>query len=129
MRSLELAGPWGFYDVFRLEHGLTQLPKAAVPEIAIDHGQILQIPLVVRNNGTAPQAITLAVTAPQTWTVQDYTASFSLAPGESSPVLVQVTTPAADTNTGQVKCRAESNHQTIGEVELHVKLRSGGLPQ
>jgi LmbE family N-acetylglucosaminyl deacetylase len=127
--SLELAGPWGFYDVFRREHGLTQLPKAAVPEIAIDHGQILQIPLVVRNNATAPQTITLAVTAPQTWVVKDYPSNFSLAPGESSPVLLQVATPAADTNTGQVKCSAESNHQAIGEVELHVKLRSGGLPQ
>ncbi len=25
--ALELAGPWGFYDVFRREHGLTQLAK------------------------------------------------------------------------------------------------------
>jgi len=126
--SLELAGPWGFYDVFRREHGLTQLPKAAVPEIAINHGQILQIPLLVRNNSAAPQTITLSVTAPQAWTVQDFTSTFSLAAGESSPVLVQVTTPDADTNA-DVKCRAESSHQTIGEVELHVKLRSGGLPQ
>jgi LmbE family N-acetylglucosaminyl deacetylase len=126
--SLELAGPWGFYEVFRREHGLTQLPKAAVPEIGITHGETLQIPLVVRNTSSAPQTITLAVTAPQTWTVQDFTSSFSLAAGESSPVLVQVATPAADTNA-EVKCRAESSHQTIGEVELHVKLRAGGLPQ
>jgi len=127
--SLELTGPWGFYDVFLREHGLTKLPKAAVPEIAINHGQTLQIPLAVRNTSSAAVAITLAVTAPPTWIVQDYTASFSLARGESSPVLVQVTTPAADTTTGNVKCRAESNGQTIGEVELHVKLRAGGLPQ
>ena len=126
---LELAGPWGFYDVFLREHGLTKLPKAAVPEIAINHGQTLQIPLVVRNTSTTAGTVTLAVTAPPAWAVQDYTSSFSLAPGESSPVLVQVTTPAADTNTGNVKCRAESNGQTIGEVELHVKLRTGGLPQ
>jgi LmbE family N-acetylglucosaminyl deacetylase len=127
--ALELAGPWGFYEVFRREHGLTHLPKAAVPEIAINHGQTLQIPLVVRNTSNVPQTITLAVTAPQTWTVQDFTSSFSLAAGESSPVLVQVATPVADTNTAEVKCRAESNHQTLGEVDLHVKLRAGGLPQ
>jgi LmbE family N-acetylglucosaminyl deacetylase len=129
LASLELAGPWGFYDVFRREHGLMQLPKAAVPEIAITQGQILQIPLILRNNGATPQAITLAVTAPQTWTVLDFTSNFSLAPGQSSPVLVQVVTPAGETSTGQVKCRAENNHQTIGEVELRAKLRSGGLPQ
>ena len=127
--ALELAGPWGFYDVFRREHNLTTLPKAAVPEIAITHGQTLQIPLTVRNTGSPARTITLAVTAPPTWTVQDFTASFSLAPGESSPVLVQVVTPATDTNAGEVKCRAESNHQTLGEVALHVKLRAGGLPQ
>jgi uncharacterized membrane protein len=127
--SLALAGPWGFYDVFRHEHGLTHLLKAAVPEIAINHGQILEIPLLIRNRSTTLQTITLAVTAPQTWAVQDFTSSLSLAAGESSPVLVQVATPATDTNTAEVKCRAESNHQTIGEVELHVKLRAGGLPQ
>lgn len=127
--TLELAGSWGFYDVFRREHGLTQAPKAAVPEIAINHGQTLQIPLVVRNTSNAPQTITLVVTAPPTWTIQEFTSSFSLAAGESSPVLVQVTTPIADMNTADVKCHAESNHQTIGEVELHVKLRAGGLPQ
>ena len=129
MRRSNSAGPWGFYDAFRREHDLTQLPKAAMPEIAITHGQTLQIPLVVRNTSSAPQAITLAVTAPPTWTVQDFTANFSLAAGESSPVLVQVVTPATDTNTGQIKCSAESNHQTLGEVEVHVKLRAGGLPQ
>jgi LmbE family N-acetylglucosaminyl deacetylase len=128
-QSLELAGPWGFYDVFRHEHGLTRLPKAAVPEIAITHGQNLQIPLMVRNTSNSAQTITLAVTAPQTWTVEDYTSSFSLAAGDSSPVLVEVATPATETNTGDVKCRVESDHQAIGEVELHVKLRSGGLPQ
>jgi LmbE family N-acetylglucosaminyl deacetylase len=127
--ALELAGPWGFYDVFRREHNLSHLPNAKAPEIAVNHGQTLQIPLVVRNTSTAPQTITLAVTAPQTWTVQDFTSSFSLAPGESSPVLVQVATPAADTNSAEIRCRAESNHQTLGEVELHVKLRAGGLPQ
>ncbi|MGH9497689.1 MAG: NEW3 domain-containing protein [Terriglobales bacterium] len=100
-----------------------------MPEIAINHGQALQIPLMVRNTASAAQTITLSVTAPQGWTVQDFTASFSLAAGESSPVLVQVMTPPTDTNTGQVKCQAERNHQTIGEVELHVKLRAGGLPQ
>ncbi len=129
LASLELAGPWGFYDVFRHEHGLTQLPKAAVPEIAITHGQTLQIPLLVRNTGNSPQTITLAITAPQSWTVQEFASSFSLAAGESSPVLVEVATPFSETSTGQVKCRAESNQHTIGEVELHVKLRSGGLPQ
>jgi len=107
--ALELAGPWGFYDVFRREHSLTHLPKAVVPEIAINHGQTLQIPLVVRNNSAAPQTITLAVTAPQSWTVQDFTSSFSLAAGESSPVLVQVATPPADTNAAEVKCRVESD--------------------
>jgi LmbE family N-acetylglucosaminyl deacetylase len=128
-RALELAGPWGFYDVFRREHNLTQLPKPAMPEIAIVHGTILQIPLMVRNTGNASQTITLTVTAPPSWTVQETTSSFSLASGESSPVLVQVATPATDTNAGQIKCQAESNHQTISEVELHVKLRAGGLPQ
>ena len=36
--SMDLAGPWGFYETFRRAHGLQHLPKAAVPEIAIATG-------------------------------------------------------------------------------------------
>jgi len=126
---LSLSGPWGFYDVFRREHGLTQLPVAPVPEIAINQGQMLQVPLVVRNIEDTSQTITLSVSAPEHWTVQEFTSTFSLLPRESSTILVQVATPASDSNTGEVKCLAEIEHQPVGEVNLHVKLRSGGLPQ
>src|SRR5579862_2071318 len=47
--SVELSGPWGFYETFRRVHGLQHLPKAAVPEIAIAMGATLQIPLLLNN--------------------------------------------------------------------------------
>jgi hypothetical protein len=57
--SIELAGPWGFYRTFLPAHGLPRLPQASVAEIAIAAGSPLQIPLLIRNDGTSPREVTL----------------------------------------------------------------------
>ena len=130
LHPFELAGPWGFYQVFHQQHGLTDLPHAAIPEIAITRGADLQVPLTLRNTSTSAQTFSLSVSAPKTWTVQEYTPIVSLQPGEVVPLLVTMNSPTTDEKTTQqITCRAESGGQTVGVVELHVKLRSGGLPQ
>ena len=88
--SLELAGPWGFYETFRRAHGLQHLPKAAVPEIAIAAGATLQIPLLLRNKTTASKEITLSVTAPEGWATPGGNGSYTLGAGDQLPVLVTV---------------------------------------
>jgi len=129
-QTLELAGPWGFYEVFRSEHNLGNLPKATVPEIAIAHGATLQVPLNLRNLTDSAVSMLFSVSVPAGWKVKDYTSKFSLSPGELQPVLVAIDTPTAEEKeTQEISCRVEKDGKILSEVKLHVRLRSGGLPQ
>jgi uncharacterized membrane protein len=129
-QTLELAGPWGFYEVFRSEHNLAQLPRAEVPEIAIARGATLQVPLNLNNLTDSAQSISLSVTVPDGWKVKDFDSKFSMKAGEVQPVLVAIDSPLTETKeTQEITCRAGKEGKAIGEVKLRVRLRSGGLPQ
>jgi LmbE family N-acetylglucosaminyl deacetylase len=128
--SIELAGPWGFYETFRRAHGLQQLPKAAVPEIAIASGATLQIPLLLRNHTNGSKEIALSPTVPEGWVNQTGIGSYSVPAGDDLPVLVTVdSSKNAGKAVEEIVCRAQADGQTIGSINLHVRLRSGGLPQ
>ena len=51
--SVELAGPWNFYAEFRRMHGLEHLPHPEPPEIALQAGTSLVIPLWLRTGRPA----------------------------------------------------------------------------
>jgi LmbE family N-acetylglucosaminyl deacetylase len=128
--SIELDGPWGFYREFRRAHGLENLPQASVPEIAINPGATLQIPLLLRNDGSISQEVALTVTAPDGWTKETGSKRYPLSPGALYPLQVSLTAPARETKaTEEIICRADASGQTIGIIRLRVRLRSGGLPQ
>jgi len=128
--SLELAGPWGFYKSFRPAHGLQHLPQAAVPEIAITAGATLQIPLLLRNNTTTAKEVALSLTAPQGWATPSGTGSYTLPAGEQLPVLVTLDSPkTADKALDEIICKAETDGQVIGTIKLHLRRRTGALPQ
>jgi LmbE family N-acetylglucosaminyl deacetylase len=128
--SVELAGPWGFYENFRRAHGLQHLPRAAVPEIAITSGATLQIPLLLRNHTATSKEITLSVTAPEGWATKSGIASYTLRPGDQLPVLVALDSPkTAEGKVDEIVCRSQADGQTVSTITLHVRRRSGGLPQ
>jgi LmbE family N-acetylglucosaminyl deacetylase len=128
--SVELAGPWGFYETFRRVHGLQHLPKAAVPEIAIASGATLQIPLLVRNNTSTSKEITLSLTAPEGWVTQSGVASYTLRPGDQLPVLITLDSPKTPEKAAdEIVCRAQADGQAVSTIKLRVRRRSGGLPQ
>src|SRR5262249_11905225 len=82
--SVELAGPWNFHEQFRRAHGLTNLPHPEPPEIALQLGTTLAIPLWVRNGTPSTQEITLAVDPPSGWTIVSGTGKFTAAAKETS---------------------------------------------
>ena len=113
--SVELAGPWGFYETFRRAHGLQQLPKAAVPEIAIASGATLQIPLVLRNFTKGSKEIALSLTSPEGWVNRTGIGSYSVPAGDDLPVLVTVdSSKNAGKAVEEIVCRAQADGQTIG---------------
>ena len=128
--SVELAGPWGFYETFRPAHGLQHLPKAAVPEIAIATGSTLQIPLLLRNPTAAPAEISLTLSQPEGWSTQGGAAKYTVPAGDQQPVLITTTAPkSGEGSVDEIACSAQSAGKTIGIIKLRVRKRSGGLPQ
>jgi len=128
--SVELAGPWGFYETFRRAHGLQHLPKAAVPEIAIASGAILQVPVLLRNNTSSAWEIVLSLAAPEGWTDQTGVGNYTILAGGEEPVLVTVTSPKTTAkDVDEITCSAQADGQSVGTIKLHVQRRSGGLPQ
>src|SRR6478672_7472670 len=95
--SLELSGPWGFYEKFRQAHGITKLPQAKEPEIAIKRGATLTIPLELHNHNDGAKNITIAVKLPEGWTAQSGVGSFSLEPQSDYYWQVLVDAPKAET--------------------------------
>jgi LmbE family N-acetylglucosaminyl deacetylase len=128
--SVELAGPWGFYDVFRPAHALQHLPRAAVPEIAIASGATLQIPLLLRNGTGASREIALTLVAPDGWTTELGVGTYTVRAGDQLPVLLTSVSPkTAEGSVEEIVCTAKADGQMVSTIKLHVRRRSGGLPQ
>jgi hypothetical protein len=132
---VELAGPWSFYTHFRHAHGLEHLWHPEPPEIALQGGTTLVIPLWLRNQTSTQREVTLSVDLPAGWTLQSGAGKFALAANEIAGARVQVGLPALEESAKnrqapqEVTVRAESNGQSAGIVKLHVELRKSALPQ
>lgn len=133
--SMELAGPWNFYDDFRREHGLTHLWHPEPPEIALQAGSVLVIPLWLRNQTAATREFSVSADAPGGWKVQSGTGTYEVAAGQVSAARIEVNLPAiqdSDQNSQklqEVTVHGESSGQTVGSVKLRVKLRTRALPE
>ena len=128
--SIEIGGPWNFYEDFRAAHDLTDLPKAETPQIAVAAGTILQLPVIMRDDDKEPAEVTLTAKLPDGWTLKNPLPHYKLSPGDIVPVEIEITTPPKKTDQiSEVSCRAEAAGREIGTVKLNVKLVGGGLPQ
>jgi LmbE family N-acetylglucosaminyl deacetylase len=133
--SLELAGPWSFYDDFRRAHGLTHLWHPEPPEIALQVETTLVIPLWLRNETNAAKEITLIADLPTGWKLQSRTGKLVVGAKQVAAARVEIELPDLnDTAHGkqelrEVTVRAESNGQSIGAAKLRVELRRRALPQ
>jgi hypothetical protein len=125
----ELAGPWGFYEVFGPEHSL-RLPHLGVQEISIPKGSTLTIPLTLHNTSGDAKTFTLSITAPAGWATESGAGEYSIGSHTSAAVTLRLTAPATDAGTLQeIVCHINVPGQTPTEIKLQVKLQAGGLPQ
>jgi len=132
--SAELAGPWSFYEAFRRAHELQQLPHPEPPEIALQFGTTLVIPLWLSNGLTTPQKITLSVTPPAGWTVQAGAETVVLGPQQVAAARIEIGLPAAPEGAvkkelQEVTVNAEADGKSIGVIKLRVQLRKKALAQ
>jgi LmbE family N-acetylglucosaminyl deacetylase len=133
--TVELAGPWSYYAEFRRTHALEHLPHPEPPEIALQAGSTLVIPLWLKNGTSATREVTLTVDAPNGWTVPYGAGKFTLAAKQWAAGRIEIALPAlADAkktkdDAREVTVHAESNSQSVGTVTLKVELRKRALAQ
>ena len=133
--SVMLAGPWDFYAEFRRAHGLGHLPHPEPPEIALQAGTSLVVPLWVSNPTGASREVTLSADLPAGWTVSNGAGKFVVAAKRTSVARIEINLPAlADPkktkeDAREVTVRAESNGASVGIVKLRVELRKRALPE
>jgi LmbE family N-acetylglucosaminyl deacetylase len=133
--SAELAGPWKFYAEFRRAHGLELLPHPEPPEIALQAGASLVIPLWIHNPTGANRTVTLSTELPDRWVVSSGAGKVIVAAKQTAAARVEINLPAlADATKNkedarEVTVRAESDGAVVGVVKLRVELRKRALPE
>jgi LmbE family N-acetylglucosaminyl deacetylase len=133
--SAQLAGVWSYYEEFRRAHGLTDLPHPEPPEIALQEGTALVIPLWLRNQTAASREISLTVDLPANWKVQADAGKVIVGAKQITATRVEITLPMLaepapkKQEPQEITVRADSNGQSIGSVKLRVALRKRALPQ
>jgi LmbE family N-acetylglucosaminyl deacetylase len=133
--AVTLAGPWSFYDEFRAAHQLTHLPHPEPPEIALQEGTTLVVPLWVRNSTGSPIEVTLSAELPQGWTVSSGAGKVKVGANQTAGTRVEIALGALnDRAKGKdaaqaVTIKAESGGKSVGEVVMKVELRKKALPE
>ena len=128
-RQKELAGPWSYYADFRCAHGLTHLPHPEPPEIELQGGTDLVIPLWLHNKSSAAQEINLTVNLPSGWSVGSGGGKFSVAAKQTAETRIEIKLPLISDSAGseaelqEVRVHGEANGHGIGDVSLRVELR------
>jgi LmbE family N-acetylglucosaminyl deacetylase len=133
--AIELAGQWNFYSEFRRAHGLENLPHPEPPEIALQAGTTLVIPLWLRNETASAQEITLTVDLPAGWKVEGGDGKFLVAAKQVAALRVEISLPALNDakatkqDAQEVTVHGASNGKSVGTVKLRVELRKRALPE
>jgi len=130
--GLELGGPWAFYRDFWKAHDLEHLARLLPsPEVSVQPGETLHLPLVISNDGAEPANVALTTALPQGWREGSGAARYPVAAHDSYPVQATVAVPlsAKVGEWHEVSYQAEARGKTIGSITLRVNIAPGGLPQ
>jgi len=131
--SLELGGPWKFYQEFWRVHNIEHLADLLpVPEMAIrpDVGY-LYFPLLVHNNTDSSQEVTVISALPERWTDKNRHTSHTLAPGEVYPVR-SLLAPSDTSKEAwrEIKWSVQVNGREVSSVTMRLHMGAlGAMPQ
>lgn len=134
--SASLAGPWAYYAEFRRVHGMTHLPHPEPPEIALQAGSSLVLPLWLRNMSGEAQEFTLSLSLPAGWTTSANPAKFAVGAEQTGAARLEINLPAwTEPPAGQkpqpqeVSVQVQVAGQNVGEIKMRVELRKRALPE
>lgn len=120
---VELGSPWAFYREFWKAHGIEHLERLLAPEQWVKPGQILNVPLLLRNNSDEPQKITLTATLPPGWKELKGTARYPIEKHGLYPILGVYAAPSSIAPGWEdLTWTATANGESRGKATLRVYL-------
>lgn len=128
--AMELGGPWNFYRQFWPAHGLDHLATLIPPELSIQVGGILTIPLIIENPTNHSLAVKLEFQAPDGWKTMTPLSQLSIDPQTKCFLRVQATAPGTKlAGWQQFEVSADSDGKPLGTIALRVELANWALQQ
>jgi LmbE family N-acetylglucosaminyl deacetylase len=129
--SIELGGPWAFYQQFYVAHGLTSVMSFLKPQTALSADHALWVPLLLHNNTEQARDITLHASIPNGWTPPAKDVVYHLEPRSIYPaqIFLVAATTKPDAPPQQLRWSITDGGKEAGEVVLTVYMEFNGVPQ
>jgi LmbE family N-acetylglucosaminyl deacetylase len=129
--SLELGGPWAFYQQFYVAHGLTNALSFVKPQAALSSEHSLWVPLLLHNDTSKSRELVLHASLPDGWTPAGKDITYHLEPHSSYPAQLFLTAPVrkADEPPQELRWTVLDGGKSVGEVTLAVYAEYNGVPQ
>jgi LmbE family N-acetylglucosaminyl deacetylase len=128
--TVELGGPWTFYQQFWRAHNIEHLAGLYSSEAQVAPGDSLWVPLLINNHTDSAKPVTLRVSLPSGWTQKPEATVYTVEAHDSYPLQLTLVPSEAHKGTWQtLTWTAESAGQKIGSVTLRVNVAGNGLPQ
>ncbi len=128
--TLELGGVFTFYREFWKAHEIEHIGSIIKPEVMINTGGYLHIPLLLQNETNDSVNIKLTAQYPDGWNEVAGAAIYKLAPGEVYPVQTFFFAPnELRKEVQKIVWTATVKDTNIGSVKMNVYLSEWTLPQ
>ena len=130
--SLELGGSWHFYRDFWKAHNIEHLGQLLqTPEVSIQTGATLHVPLLIRNDSDESAEVTLTADLPQDFTEKNGSARYTVA--AHAVYAIETTVGVGSLKVPDwlpITWKAESKGLSITSLKIRVNVTSdAGLPQ
>jgi LmbE family N-acetylglucosaminyl deacetylase len=128
--ALELGGPWAFYHAFWPAHNVGHLAELLSPEAQVAPGDMLWVPLIIRNDTDSNQEVRLSALLPEGWKQQPDSVLYKVSAHDGYPIQLALTAPESQKGTWQtLTWHAVAGGNQIGPVSLRVEVVGNYLPQ
>jgi LmbE family N-acetylglucosaminyl deacetylase len=127
---LEFGGPWDYYRGFWAAHGIEHLATLNSPELSVEAGETLPIPLIITNSTSQPIEVNIKAEIPSGWTLVSFPEHATVAAHARYFLRLRAVAPASKIGAWhQFRISAStSTGQSLGDLALRVEMDDWALP-
>jgi LmbE family N-acetylglucosaminyl deacetylase len=127
---IEFGGPWDYYRRFWPTHGIEHLATLNSPELSVEAGETLAIPLIITNPTSQPIQVRIKTEIPEGWNLLTAPESATVAAKTRYFLRLRAVAPARKIEGWhQFRISATwADGQSLGDLALRVEMDDWALP-